>query len=119
MSASRTFSHAWIGGLLSSIVSPHVSEILLQFALSSKSNAANQFRLSDWESLDKVLTRFVERGVAKRLVIQVLNDHLNLKGNSAVLVESVIARLKGRGLKEHSISTSDVSGTVGPYRSSI
>lgn len=86
--ASRSFSCEWIKSLLYSIVSPHMNDILLQFMLSSQPSAASQFKLSEWESLDKVLTDVVERGVAKSLTIQVLNE-----SDPLALVESVVGRV--------------------------
>lgn len=93
LAASKSFSYTWIEGLLSSISSPHASEIVLQFIIPSKPLPSNQFRLSDWECLDRVLTRVVEHGVAKRLVLQVFNDPLDVNGNPVALVESVMEKV--------------------------
>lgn len=89
MAASRSFSCSWIKSLLCSIASPHMAEIILQFIIASKPTAANQFKLSDWEFLDRILADLIEGGVAKRLIIRVLND-----SDPALLVESVLASAK-------------------------
>lgn len=78
--------------MLSHITSPQMSEVLLRFSLASQPSTANQFKLSDWERLDKIITDVIGRGLAAKVVIQVLND--TAKEVSPVLVESVLARVK-------------------------
>lgn len=99
IAVEKPFSCTWIEVALSSVASPSTTFITVKLEFTLSFMTVNQFKLNDWDLLDAILTSSIERGVANKIVIHGIHgpDDLAFKGVVA-LIESVLPRLKARGL---------------------
>lgn len=98
IAAEKLVSCTWMGALLSSISSPCMSLVTLRLTSMVPFTTASQFKANVWESLDGILTSIIDRGIARRAVVQVLIARGDAGcGEIIALIESAFPRLKARG----------------------
>lgn len=73
IAASKPFSCSWIETLLSTITAQTVNAITFKFMFGWHTSVANQLKANDWECLDRILSDVLNRGVAKKIEVYVLN----------------------------------------------
>lgn len=99
ITALRRFSCSEIEALLSSITTTETTFVTVRIVFMPPFETANQFKSNDWNSLDAILTRNIDRGITMKALIQLsYGPDSPVWGGVISLVETVLPRMKARGL---------------------